>query len=106
MSAQDRRITVRGRRYLLRFVNAGELENKGAIGECDPPSRAHKAIRIRRRLRGQERLDTIIHELLHAGHWDLKEDAVNELASDIARVLTQLGYTDGSEREGEEVKSK
>jgi hypothetical protein len=95
--ADDRRITVRGRRYLLRFVAVREMQNKGALGECDPPDRPGKEIRILKRLRGQERLDTIIHELLHAGHWDLKEDAVNELASDIARVQTQLGYSDVGE---------
>jgi hypothetical protein len=30
--------------------------------------------------------------VLHAGLWDLKEDAVDELASDIERILTKLGY--------------
>ncbi len=37
-------------------------------------------------------MNTIIHEVLHAGHWDLKEDAVEELANDIERILTKLGY--------------
>jgi hypothetical protein len=34
----------------------------------------------------------VIHELLHAAHWDLDELAVEETAEDLARVLWKLGY--------------
>ena len=59
---------------------------------CDPPNEPGKRIRIRQGLKGERELDTLIHELMHAAHWDLDEQAVNDTAEDIARVLWRLGY--------------
>lgn len=81
------KVTIRGKRWNLEFVRM-----RKNWGECDPPDKSGKAIRIRSSLTGQDRLDTIIHEVLHAGHWELKEDVVEQLASDMARILTKLGY--------------
>ena len=39
-----------------------------------------------------QRLDTIIHETLHAALPLLDEEAVRASATDIARVLTKSGY--------------
>ena len=95
----DRRVKIRGKYWWLKFVTAKETH--GHLGECDHPTVSEKSIRIRKTLKGENRLDTIIHELLHAGQWDLNEEAVEELASDIARVLTALGYREGCEAPGE-----
>ena len=44
------------------------------------------------RLKGQDRLSVIIHELLHSCYWDMDEEAIHHPAEDIARVLWRLGY--------------
>jgi hypothetical protein len=41
---------------------------------------------------GVDALDTLIHEMLHAAMPDLDEDAIYETASDVAKVLWDLGY--------------
>ena len=66
----------------------GKLD-RNKDGLCDANSRT---ITIRRSLSGERELDVLIHEMLHACHWDLDEEAITETASDLARVLTRLGY--------------
>jgi len=83
------RVTVRENPFNLLFTNR---MSKKVLGLCDPPGVEPRTIKIRKSLKGEERLDTIIHELLHAAQWDLSEDAVEETASDIACALWQLGY--------------
>jgi hypothetical protein len=61
-------------------------------GLCDHPTTPGREIWIHSSLSGQEMLDTLIHELIHASYPDLKEDAVSETATDIATVLWDLGY--------------
>jgi hypothetical protein len=65
------------------------------MGTCDAPNTPGKAIRILSELKGRERLETIIHECLHAAGWELKEKSVTHAARDIARILWKLGYRDG-----------
>ena len=61
-------------------------------GHCDPPSQAGKRIIVDSRLHGERELDVILHELLHAADWSKDEEWVDSLASDLARILTRLGY--------------
>jgi len=62
-------------------------------GECDAPTTIGKEIWIDPKQASElDRLDTIIHEVIHAAFWDLSEDAVAETASDLALILSQLGY--------------
>lgn len=82
-------VLIRGKRWRLLFTR--ELSHQH-LGECDHPSTRNKAIRIRKSLRGELRLDTLIHETLHAGYPDMSEDAINQVASDVARVLWKVGY--------------
>lgn len=42
--------------------------------------------------RGQKELDTTIHEMLHACQWDLSEEAVEEIACDMAAALWRGGW--------------
>ena len=37
-------------------------------------------------------LDRTIHELTHAGLWDLDEEVVEEFATDLSRFLWRLGW--------------
>ena len=83
-------VYIRGKRWRLIF--GGIRHNADYIGKCDSPTDKDKTIRVCGRLRGEHRLETIIHELLHAGSWDLDETAVRELAKDMGRTLTRLGY--------------
>ena len=58
-------------------------------GLCDAD---HRTITVQPHLSGERELDVLIHEMLHACHWDLDETAIEETASDLARVLFRLGY--------------
>ena len=63
-------------------------------GQCDSPHKTGKAIRIRGGMNDKETLDVIAHELLHAASWHaLDEGFVAEYATELARVLTEMGYT-------------
>jgi len=79
------RCRLRGKYYRLRFAKLASPK----IGLCDWDART---ITIHPRLKGELQLDTIIHELLHACQPDLGEEAIDQTATDIARVLTRLGY--------------
>lgn len=83
-------VTVRGKRWKLMFIPL----RGDADGTCDPPDATGKAIRINSSLNDERRLEVIIHELLHAGHWYISEEAVEETARDIARALWRIGYRD------------
>jgi hypothetical protein len=86
------RVKVLGKIWRLRFA-----PNMGARGTCDPPSAPGKEIRISSSLRGEERLEVLIHELLHGAGWHIDESFVEQFASDAARVLWRLGYRDSGD---------
>ena len=83
------RITLRGRRYRLEEVARLPGDR---FGDCTSPLLPHRLIRVRRSLKGQRRLEVILHEALHACLWDLDEEAIEETAHDLARLLWRLGY--------------
>lgn len=61
-------------------------------GYCDSPDAPSKSIEIDSKLKGEERLEVLIHEMLHASGWILDEEWVASTAHDIARILWRLGY--------------
>lgn len=67
------------------------LKNRG---ECDHPCSPNKKIRIWKGLKEEEKLEVLIHEMLHAAFWHLDEEYVEKAAKDIAKVLWRLGYND------------
>jgi hypothetical protein len=74
---------IRGKMWNVRRVpNLGN-----ARGSCDPPTKPNKEIKILSSLRGQEFLEVLLHEILHAALWDLDEEAVSETAEDAARAI-------------------
>jgi hypothetical protein len=85
-------VIIGGRRYKLHFPK--ELEER-AHGWCYAPDAPAKEIQIKKGLRGERLLDSLIHEMLHAAAWDMSEEWVEKTASEIARVLHRLGYRDG-----------
>jgi len=81
------RVRILGKHWHLRF--APNLANRG---DCDPPDRPGKEIRISSTLRGEERLEVLLHEMLHAAGWHIDEEFVEQFAGDAARVLWRLNY--------------
>jgi hypothetical protein len=81
-------LTLRGRRWRLER----HRPDRRTRGDCDPPASPRKLVRIAARLGGRDELETLIHEMMHACHWDLCEDAVQETAADIAAALHRIGY--------------
>jgi hypothetical protein len=86
-------LTILGKRWLLSFTQLP----KGKDGDCDSPDTPRKEIRIHHKLKGRARLEAIVHEMLHAADWTKDEEWIHYTAADIARELTKLGYTHGSE---------
>ena len=66
----------------------------GEFGFCDREGERGKpmTIGIKDGLGEFEELDTTIHEALHAAYPDLSEDAVDEAATDLARLLLARGF--------------
>jgi hypothetical protein len=76
---------IRGRYYDV--VKVRRIDAEGALGECDPPEKKNKQICILRTLKGKELLRILIHEALHAGLWDITEETVDELSTDLANLI-------------------
>jgi len=51
-----------------------------------------EVIEINKRLRGRNKLETEVHETLHACFPMLKEKIIDRSAADIARFLWRVGY--------------
>jgi len=83
-------VTVRGKRWELVFEKI--KESKDHVGYCESPKQKNKKIVIHSSLSEQETLRVVCHELMHAAHWDLDEEAIDTASADIARVLWKLGY--------------
>ena len=66
----------------------------GEFGFCDREGERGKpmTIGIKDGLSELEELDTTIHEGLHAAYPDLSEDAIDEAATDLARLLLARGF--------------
>ncbi len=88
-------LTIMGKRWLLQFVPW--IDSKRSRGHCDPPDKPKKEILILERLKGEERLEVLIHEQVHAAGWHLDEGYVKQFSIDLARNLTKLGYSDGTD---------
>lgn len=86
---EDHQVTIDGKQWLLRFTRL-----KGdAAGWTYFDNAKRPRILIDDRLRGGTRLETIVHELLHACLGPtISEEAVTEAARVIRRTLWNLNY--------------
>lgn len=86
---EDHQVTIDGKQWLLRFTRL-----KGdAAGWTYFDNAKRPRILIDERLRGGTRLETIVHELLHACLGPtISEEAVTEAARVIRRTLWNLNY--------------
>lgn len=79
-------ITILGKRWRLVFCRMKDF------GDCSDPAEPGRVIRIRKGLCEKTELETILHEALHAADWHRSEEFVDEVSTDIARVLWRLGW--------------
>ena len=93
--AEDHHVTIDGKRWLLRFTKL----TGNAAGWTYFDNAKRPRILIDDKLKGGTRLETIVHELLHASLGPtISEESVTEAARVIRRTLWTLGYrevTDG-----------
>lgn len=81
---------LNGKRWKIRFVKSKEMPR--SFGECDDPSVKNPEIWINRNLTDSEKLDTVIHEMLHATHPELSEESVFDTSKKITEVLKRIGF--------------
>ena len=93
--SEDHHVTIDGKRWLLRFTRL----TGNAAGWTYFDNAKRPRILIDEKLKGGTRLETIVHELLHASLGPtISEESVTEAARVIRRTLWSLGYrevTDG-----------
>lgn len=93
MTPEDHHFTLAGVRWLVRFTRLrGQAAGWAYLPDPRKPHAQRHRILIESRLKGRARLETIIHECLHATNPTASEEHVTQTASEIARVLWTLGY--------------
>lgn len=86
------RVNILGKQWTICFENI-----RACRGMCDPPGTPKKRITISNKLKGEEKLEVIIHECLHAAGWHLDETFVEEFSQQLSRIITRAGYTETKE---------
>lgn len=81
------RVRILGKVWRLEFCD--RLSDRG---RCDSPTTKAKAIRVWSGLKGQEELEVLLHEMLHAAFWQVDEEFIDGSARDISAALYRLGY--------------
>lgn len=87
-----KRITLRNKRYKIVLVSKLGSGSNPLHGDCSDPNGPDPTIRYFCGLKGERRLDVVIHEMLHACFWDISEESIGESATDIARALWRFGW--------------
>lgn len=77
------RVKVLGKYWDMIFGGTAPDED----GRCDAPDIPKRKIRLRRGLRGDVLLETVIHEVVHAAAFHVDEEYVSEFAADLTRIL-------------------
>lgn len=80
----------RGKRYSIEHHNASILRDR--YGDCDPPDKKGKRIRLYKGMLPRKALEVAVHEATHALSWDWTEETVTEFAKDLSNFLWRLGY--------------
>lgn len=100
------RARIRGEWYSIRLVPQSVLDEEIAGVEDDEAQTGHteslrglcirsddrREILVLDGQRGRDELDTLIHEMTHAAQWDLGEEAVEEIGTDLASALWRMGW--------------
>lgn len=91
----SRRIWIAGERWTIKVCRVPVTIH----GDCDYQT---KTIRVSSKLHGEDRLNVILHELIHARWPDLSEEAVAEFADELAGVVYAHGFRHDDDDEGGE----
>lgn len=86
-------ISLGGKRWTLVFKKVPEEGDYR--GYCLAPDMKAKRIVVDKALTGEERLEVILHECLHAALWSIDESVIEGTAKDLAKILWRLGYSEG-----------
>lgn len=81
------KIVIRSRPYTILTRRMKKFD-----GLCDHPATPYPEIWIHSSLKGESMVDCLIHECLHAAMPDMCEETITQTASDLAKILWQLGY--------------
>ena len=86
----SKRVTILGKRWTLKLVPKNGRRDH--YGRCDHPEDAAKEIVVEANHEDRRVLETVLHECLHAGAWNLDEEVVTQWASDVSTILAKLGW--------------
>lgn len=90
--ADDHHFTIAKLKWLWRYTRLrGQAAGWAYLPHPSKP-RATRKILIDSRLTGRSRLETEVHEALHACFPQVSEETITEAGADIARILWSLGY--------------
>ena len=84
-------ISMLGRIWVYRPVPKSMLETD-TIGWCTDPDGANPEIQIWKKLVGRTRLDTLLHELLHAAEPHKEHGYINNVAAAMTELLWEDGW--------------
>ena len=85
------RLKLNGKFWSLRFAK-NLRKNRNIRGFCESPETKGKRIVVDDSLDGEELLEVLLHEQLHALFWHLDEEFVLAAGAALARTLSRLGY--------------
>ena len=80
-----------GIRWRFRFVRSNEIPND-RWADCSDPSDPKRQIRIRQVLRGRAKLETVLHEALHAQWPEDSEERITRHGKELSQLLWRCGY--------------
>ena len=79
---------LNGNRYEIVYTDNIPDDELGLLcGLCDAPEVKDKKIYIRQDIKLDMLIDTLIHECLHGCLWCLSEDTVEQVATDLSKML-------------------
>jgi hypothetical protein len=84
------RVEICGKRWNLKLVK--RRKRRRNYGTCDPNWVKGKTVEVEINHEDQLALDILLHECLHAGLPDIKEEVINQWAMDVAKIVTAQGW--------------
>jgi len=88
----DHHFTIAGRVWLWRYSRLRGTAAGWTFGPAAKKPKQRGRVLIDTRLKGRARLETEVHEALHACFPQICEETITESGRDIARILYRLGY--------------
>lgn len=80
--------TFRGKKFNIRWKPP---RDSNRVGECDDPKYARPFMLIHPQVTGQEKLYALLDESIHACNFDIDNDVVDIISTDIGKFLWKCG---------------